>query len=383
METLSTSPEYGRAIKLLDADTPREVWVEARQNLIGASDIPVLAQLTPPAWGSAFDMYWKKRLGQSQDQNPGMYWGHIHEPQIMDHFRFEHPNLNVVSGLNMILGHAAHKWATCTPDGLIYTQGSSELFSLLEVKTAANGKYWGPSGSDEVPDHYHAQCQWQMMVTGVPSMWLAVLIAGNDYREYILTADLEYQAGLLNVGQEFRTLLLNGTPPPIDGLTATTNRLRELYSETVDKTVDLDAELVDDYHRAQDAVRIAKAQLSRAQNRIRDSLKDATRGQFLGVDIVQRLSYTRTNVDGAELMAKYPQIWAEVARQTTVDVLKPLAPKKWARAWRCSTTTARRSGRTSREVVRISTRSSAAPKRFSAPPRPSRRSRTLTRHRGW
>src|SRR5690606_4991319 len=55
---------------------------------------------------------------------------------------------------------------------------------ILEVKTTDtwNRTEWGPSGSDEVPDHYLTQVQHYMALTGADICDVAVLVGGNDFR---------------------------------------------------------------------------------------------------------------------------------------------------------------------------------------------------------
>jgi len=56
----------------------------------------------------------------------------------------------------------------------------------LEIKNVGIGsaKYFGPSGTDEVPTDYLLQCQHYMYVTGLTSFDLVALIGGNSLRVY-------------------------------------------------------------------------------------------------------------------------------------------------------------------------------------------------------
>jgi len=55
---------------------------------------------------------------------------------------------------------------------------------------AFNGD-WGLDAGDEdgMPDYYLAQVEWQLSVTGLKTAYIAVLIAGNDFRIYKIHHD--------------------------------------------------------------------------------------------------------------------------------------------------------------------------------------------------
>lgn len=99
-----------------------------------------------------------------------------------------------------VIMHPRFSWACASPDGL--THGG-----VAEFKTHSkfHMEQWGDSGTDQVPDKYNLQCQWQMGIAGCE--WAHLLMgfgvdrkddAGVPYFEWTETRvyDLDFDAEL-------------------------------------------------------------------------------------------------------------------------------------------------------------------------------------------
>lgn len=84
--------------------------------------------------------------------------------------------------------HKQHPFMVAHPDRTIDGQQT-----ILEVKNASayTMSSWGPTGSDQVPDHYLVQVHHQMIVMDYPRAVLAALIGGNQLRWYEFERDPE------------------------------------------------------------------------------------------------------------------------------------------------------------------------------------------------
>lgn len=74
---------------------------------------------------------------------------------------------------------------------------------------------WGAEGSQDIPYEYIVQCAVQMAVFDLDAVWVAVLIGGNDYREYFRTRDLEFEEMLAEGARHFfESHIVPEIPPP-------------------------------------------------------------------------------------------------------------------------------------------------------------------------
>ena len=77
--------------------------------------------------------------------------------------------------------------------------------------------------------------------------WVAVLIGGNDYREYRIPFDEADAASLREAGAAFWESLQADDEPPIDASWATYEAVRDLHPEINDEDVEIDPQLWVDY----------------------------------------------------------------------------------------------------------------------------------------
>ena len=187
--------------------------IQARLLGISGSDIGAIAGLNP--YRTAVDVYLEKKgLAEPFMGNRFTHWGTALEPVIRAHFLSENDEFEECSVFDITLVHPEIPWMMGTPDGVLWSDG--RRVAGLEVKTASRKKGWGEPGSDQIPEHYLAQCHWYMGVTGLPEWHVAVLFGGNEYVEYLVERNDEFIDRLKALGRDFyENHMLVGVPPDV------------------------------------------------------------------------------------------------------------------------------------------------------------------------
>jgi putative phage-type endonuclease len=184
----------------------REEWLLRRRHGITATDIAAIAGLSP--WKTALDVFLDKRgLVPERPASAEMLWGLRLEPVIAEAYQEQTGKTLSEIGLSV---HPQIPWIMATPDRI------REDKVLVELKCARVGKHWGDVGTEEIPDIYRLQVQWQMLATGAQAVDVAVLIGGSDFRIY----HIERQPHLLEVLKEMADMFWHkvqqNIPPAID-----------------------------------------------------------------------------------------------------------------------------------------------------------------------
>jgi putative phage-type endonuclease len=165
----------------------------------------------------------------------------------------------------------------CTPDRIVHSRPLDENGTkdrwLLQVKNTMWPDEWGEAGTDEIPDEYLVQVQWEMMVTGMARCDVAVLFRGNEFRVYTVDAKPALQALLVEQVKHFWNETLAGNPPPLDASDATRRYLLTLYPKQRDDDLLLTSgEVVDrvmDYAAKRAAFEAAEAAKVLAENELK------------------------------------------------------------------------------------------------------------------
>jgi putative phage-type endonuclease len=277
-------PAQGRPVTaVLNADTDRDAWLAARRLGIGASEIAAVLGISP--WESPFSLYWRKVEGWEVEETAQMEWGTRLEPAIAAAYADRHPDDLVILG---VLVEGPEPWMLATPDRLIAVPTPEELrcmrypddvevpptvVGVLELKTAHSAHDgWGESGTAEIPVHYRAQVQWQMLVCDVEWAVVAVLIGGSDYREYPVLRDERDLRVMVEAGRRFMARIEAGDPPTLDDHEATLSTLVRLHPDMDDDTVEVDEAAAAGYLRAVRTRKLAERLEDRYAARLRDQM---------------------------------------------------------------------------------------------------------------
>ena len=237
-------------------------WHAARANGIGGSEIAAVVGLSP--YESRFSLWHRKKgLIGPVEESEEMYWGKEHEPAICRRFARNHPELDVTPAPTYT--HPDRPWQVANPDRHAGPD-------LLEAKTSRDAEGWGEEGTAQIPVHYRAQCLHYMDVTGARRCWVAVLIAGSEYREYLVEYDEDEARILREAGARFMDDLARDNRPDIDGHSATYQAIREIPEGLDDVDVEIDTALRDRWHAAQDALWIAEDEATACKGLLLDEI---------------------------------------------------------------------------------------------------------------
>lgn len=248
-------------------------WHAARANGIGGSEIAAVLGLSP--YESRFSLWHRKKgLIGPVEESPEMRWGKKHEPTICAEFAELHPEWFVDVSATYAAG--GQPWQIANPDRLLYEPDADpdrdRPTALLEAKTARDAEGWGKEGTAEIPVHYRAQCLWYCDVLGVERCHVAVLIAGSEYREYVVEYD-ESEARLLReAGARFMDDLARDIRPDIDGHSATYQAIREIPEGLDPVDVEIPTLLRDRFYAAQDAAWEAEDELTACKGELLDAI---------------------------------------------------------------------------------------------------------------
>lgn len=212
-------------LKRIDSHSPgSDGWLDQRSTRIGGSEVAVVLGLSP--WESPFSLWHRKqhRLGPIADNEP-MEWGRRLEDVILAKFREDRADdAGVLPHVQLGTTWERDGWRLANPDAIATLDGEAVV---VEIKNAARGDAWeaGP------PVHYLTQVQWYMDVLDIDRAILAVLIGGNDYREYPVDRSPDDAALMVAKCKEFIDSIATGVRPDIDDSYATFQAVRELHPD--------------------------------------------------------------------------------------------------------------------------------------------------------
>ena len=206
--------------------------MQDRTAFCGGSDAAAILGLSP--WKSRLQL-WAEKSGIVKDtkENPAMEWGTRLEAVIFDKFKEQHRELQVFGGWQFV--HPEYHFIVGHVDGTIIDKLATED-AVLEIKTA--NAYSGREWETGVPTYYLCQVQHYMAVTGWLKCYVAVLIGGQDYREYIILRDDAFIEKMIAEEVKFWEEVQTGTPP-LSESAEDAEILALLTPTTEGKTVDL------------------------------------------------------------------------------------------------------------------------------------------------
>lgn len=283
----AVDPTRAPAVLLMDADEcdergPR--WHALREQGVGGSEIGIIV-LGGTAWGSPFDLFYRKRNGWRINDNKDMKIGRQLESIVHGEFTETHgpegerqPRLHAMPG--GLWAHPQRSWQRATLDAIAWPSGTGDDGFVravtcdrpfaVEYKVVREWDDWGPDGSDEIPVSYRCQLLWAMDVLGsTPGYLLAFNPSDRTYREYVVRYDARDVQIMTGMAERFLRRLAEDDPPDIDGSRHTTRVLKQLHPDLVDGKVEISADLAGGIRRAKAVVERAEALYRRYENRLR------------------------------------------------------------------------------------------------------------------
>lgn len=169
---------------------------------------------------------------------------------------------------------------------------------------------WGAEGSEDIPYEYIVQCAVQMAVFDLDAVWVAVLIGGNDYREYFRTRDLEFEEMLAEGACLFyQNHILPRIPPPPRDTAELLSFLKDLYPSDDGTAIEPTPEILESIERLRGYKAIAKDTKKLVDEEtatIKAFLKESSQ---IGTGEKPLLTYKQAR-------SSYPTDWAAVALAT-------------------------------------------------------------------
>lgn len=217
-------------------DTLSEKQLADRKLGIGGSDVAAILGISP--WKSPLDVYLEK-VGEAKPSasNERMYWGQRLEGLVAD--EYSRRTGNKVRRRNSTIVHSNYPWMRANIDRLVVN-----LDRLLECKTTGerNADQWGEPGTDQIPDLYMAQVQHYIVVTNREAVDVAVLIGGQEFRQYTVEGDREIADMLLEEENRFwHEHVLAGVPPAPRSV----EEAAKLWPKHTDRSVIADTHVAD------------------------------------------------------------------------------------------------------------------------------------------
>jgi putative phage-type endonuclease len=231
----------------------RTAFLERRKSGIGGSD--VAAVLGVSKWKTPYQLWLDKTSDTvTEKESDLLHFGTVLEQVIADEYARRN-NVKVLRR-NQMFRHTEHPELIANIDR--YIVGGK----ILECKTCsayAADKFG--EGGDEVPDEYLLQVQHYMHVTGYHEADLAVLIGGNEYRQFSLT----YDADLANYAADkcvafWNTYVVPQVPPPATANDDLASYFDAKAGATITATAEI-AGLLEEYKRIKAVEKDAKADL--------------------------------------------------------------------------------------------------------------------------
>lgn len=309
--------------------TDRSDWLAWRRSGLGGSDIAAILGISP--YTSEWAL-WADKIGLVVDDydNDAMEFGRWLELAVGPWFA-DRTGLHV-AGEQMLCTHRHNPWARATLDGLVFDGPHHDAtidaaLGQLEIKTDYFGRRW-----ESIPEHYQAQGQWGMFVTGLPKVWFAVL-HGRRLEVYELDrdeADIDFMVG--RAREWWERHVVGGEPPAVDGSESTLRALTKAYpfsepGERVSLSGDA-AKAVEVLAEARAARREAEAMERAAKAVIANELGSAEIGTVDGEPVVTFRSQETHRIDLDRLRATHPRAAKRFEKTTSSRVMRLTTTQK-------------------------------------------------------
>lgn len=251
-----------------------EAWLKQRTRGIGGSDTAAI--LGTSKYRSAYTVYMEK-IGKVKpadlSDKQAVQWGNILEPIVGEEYKRRHPKREV-RRVNAVLRSIERPWAQASLD---YEVKDEELgWGVLEIKTAGlmRAADWG----NGIPDYYVTQIAHYLSITKREFADVAVLIGGQEYREYRYMRDIPYEQKLVRAVDDFyHNSIVGGEVPPITDKASdaqTVLNANEPHSDEIEHYTD-DLDPFKRYLQAREEKDKAEQAYKQAGNEIRKIIGDA------------------------------------------------------------------------------------------------------------
>src|SRR6056297_98079 len=284
-------------------------WIETRNKYIGGSDAAAAAGLNQ--WKSAYDLWVEKVNGISEPvDNEAVYWGTVLEDIVAKEFELR--TGKKVRRVNQMIISEEHPFMAANIDRKVTGEDA-----LLECKTtnAFNSSEW----NDNVPQAYYMQVMHYLAVTGYSKAYIAVLIGGQQYRQFEIERDEKKIAELIEIERAFWARVENEDPPDID---RATNVIDLQYPESNGETVVIDdVDTVERYIELGEQIKELKKERDFMQTLIKAEMKEAEVG-MAGNYIVSWKSSSRKSFDTKKFKAEHEDLYNDFVKESSTRTMR-------------------------------------------------------------
>lgn len=212
----------------------REQFLAERMTGIGGSDVAAILGLSK--WRTPYQV-WEEKTGRKKSDKGSeiLHFGNVLEQVVADEFAARRGVK--VQKRNRMIRSTDHPELVANIDRYIVGGG------VLECKTADKftRHLWGDSASDDVPEYYLTQVQHYMHVTGWHDGYLAVLIGGNEYRDYEIPYDAELAEYCAARCVEFwNNYVVKDVPPPLTASDDLSSAFQWVSGSTITATPEIE-----------------------------------------------------------------------------------------------------------------------------------------------
>ncbi|MEW2068466.1 lambda-exonuclease family protein [Streptomyces sp. NPDC007346] len=260
-------PDAPTARLLLPADASEEQWHAVRRSGIGGSDVAAILGLDK--WRGPRHVFEAKHGRDVEGDSEAMEFGRELEDVIARSFS-RRSGVEIVTPPGTLV-HTEHAWMLANVDRYALDE-TGAVVAPVECKNRS--EYQADDWEDGVPDSPAIQAHWYMAVGGWDYAWVTALIGGNRLRYHRLERDEELIGYLTeHCGTWYQKHVVEGFPPPADGLEATKDLLGRLWTAKPDDIVDVDRaraiELRADRARLKAEIKALDTALTTVENEMR------------------------------------------------------------------------------------------------------------------
>lgn len=217
-------------IKISTVGMSHEEWLEHRSKTIGGSDASAILGMNN--YCSPYTV-WADKLGKlpPKDDNEAMRIGRDLESYVAQ--RFTEKTGKKVRRENNILCNPKYPFAHANVDRMVIGEDAGlecKTTSSLNLTKFKNGEF---------PDNYYVQCVHYMMVTGCKRWYLAVLVLGKGFYDFVIERDEEEINALAKSEADFWEYVKSKTPPAVDGTDSTSKTITTIFPNSNAETVSL------------------------------------------------------------------------------------------------------------------------------------------------
>jgi putative phage-type endonuclease len=316
------APAAGRRVTptgrlILPADVDRAAWLAARRNGIGSADMAAILGIS--RYGNALSVYHDKTGGlplESDDSEPAL-WGRAFEETVAR--EWARRNRSVVRRVGLV-ANIDRPHEMCTLDRRVLECPLADGAEKCAVEIKCRDKMKAGQFRKGVADDVLVQTLWQAIVCGFDHVHAAVLIGGNDYRQFVIrVADHGQLVDDLRAAGERAWEQITARRPPVLAQDADPDVLLDLYGRlhpdragVVDITRDVETqEAVEEYLDAHADYAAAEKRKKAAKARILAGLGGAEAATVLDRVHVSLDERSKEWTNTKRLAERWPEAYAD------------------------------------------------------------------------